>query len=306
MEITENEKVIRNLKQSKQDKIKEEKQKYFRRNTPLFSALINVTKTKKLIKEGWNVNHVGDYGITPLFHAIKIDAKKEIINLLIESGAKPNQDLIIYMMKKSIRENFELFLNVYNPHEESYKLLLATAINLFLRRREKKYFFLKLFEYKKNFVNIDISELLNHSEIKKSQSPLAFEFLNDEEIDILTYLFDHGANVNAPNLNGSTLLDYAVLTLSSREEVVYLLLERGGKFSNEEKLLAVRVIEGAGSEEDALRILKNVFSYIEDINAVDNCGRTAIMMAIERNYKKVNNFLISNGAEKDVFKQGEI
>ena len=88
--------------------------------------------------------------------------------------------------------------------------------------------------------------------------------------------------------------------------MVYLLLERGGKFSNEEKLLAVRVIEGAGSEEDALRILKNVFSYIEDINAVDNCGRTAIMMAIERNYKKVNNFLISNGAEKDVFKQGEI
>ncbi|MBQ8845134.1 MAG: hypothetical protein IJ008_03865 [Clostridia bacterium] len=253
MEITENKKV-RRLEQSKQDKIKEEKQKYFRRNTPLFSALINVTKTKNLIKEGWNVNHVGDNGITPLFYAIKIDAKKEIIEMLIESGAKPNQDLIIYMMKKGIRENFELFLNIYNPHEESYKLLLATAINLFLRRREKIYFFLKLFEYKKNFANIDISELLNHSEIKKGQSPLAFEFLDDEEINILTYLFDHGANVNAPNVNDSTLLDYAVLALSSREEVVYLLLERGGKFSNEEKLLAVEMIEGAGSEEDALRI----------------------------------------------------
>ena len=159
-----------------------------------------------------------------------------------------------------------------------------------------------MFEYRKNFKDFNVSEFIKSCE--KRNFPLTFKFLSREEEEMLTYLLDNGADINT-TIFDETLLDkvFTSCLVYNREPIINLLIERGARFSGEGSLLAVEIIKRVNHEETVLKLLNNALPYIEDINEVDSSGKTAVMAALEKRFNKVYEFLVSNGAEKDVFKQ---
>ena len=298
MEITESEK-LRRLEQSKSDKIKAEQRKYLRKRTPLFDALTNVTKTKKRINEGWDVNHLADNQLTPLFHAIKIGAKREIIELLINSGAKVKLEHLLYVMKReTIKSTDSFFFYLYkvcNPSESDFKKLLHEVFSDMTRGYNSRRFLLnELIKIAKKSGFTNLSDVVNGAEI--NYWPFAFTHIRDKgdkERKVFRFMLEHGLNIDICDRDGRNLL--MEVAYYGEKQDVELLIKNGANLNHKDKKgcpILVGLIDGGNKENAKLLIQAGA-----DVNVVDERGRTPLFLAVTRGYEDIEQLLIKTGAK---------
>ena len=101
LNLPESEK-LRRLNQSKCDKQKYKDNLYKKRNTPIFDAVYrnDENEINELLSEGWDINHSGEYGRTPLSFAITYSNSK-MVDFLISKGAKIDYRAIIAALIKT-------------------------------------------------------------------------------------------------------------------------------------------------------------------------------------------------------------
>jgi ankyrin repeat protein len=123
--------------------------------------------------------------------------------------------------------------------------------------------------------------------------------MKKNDVFMVKYLLEHGADVNTTSLYGESVIAYAI-----RNNDMFLLtylIERGAKLD-----LQLDIFKGQTELMDAVEfndliIVKYLIEHGADVNKQDNFGLTSLMYAIDKNNENVARYLINHGA--DVNKQ---
>lgn len=126
---------------------------------------------------------------------------------------------------------------------------------------------------------------------------------NFGDVDMLTLLLDHGASIEAQDQSGQTALLIAAAT--NNPQTVQMLLDHGADHEARESGKGQTPLMRAS----ASGFLDSAVALVEkgaEINAVDNAGRSPLMLAATANsYNSVGDgslieFLVTNGADSDM------
>jgi ankyrin repeat protein len=182
----------------------------------------NIELVKYLVEKGIDINAKDNYGETALIYACDID-NFELVKYLIEKGLDINT--------KNYKGDNPLLISCIWPYIVPIENLIK--------------------EYKADI----------HVTDNDGNTPLHLVFdCEYPEIEIVEFLLDNGANINAKNNRGENVLRYACEHYGI-EDIIKLLIEKGA-----------------------------------DINMKDNKGRTALKAACEIEDLPVVKLLIENGA----------
>lgn len=232
--------------------------------------VIQAVKAKKV-----NLNKESMLGYTVLSYAA-IDNDLEIVQLLLENGAKPDAGLNFPLYEacwaaENVANRYEVInlllqhgANINKKHRNtSYTPLMATI------KRQKGYYaqYLILKGAKVNIVNSDGETALMLAIDYKSKR-------NDSVI--IKKLIESGANLNYIAKNGNTALSIACF--NADVEVVKMLLENGAStFVSAKNKNEIPILNAcyAGSYECAKELLK----YGADINVKDSYGSNAMLLS---------------------------
>ncbi len=119
-------------------------------------------------------------------------------------------------------------------------------------------------------------------------------FANRDDKKIRAAIHD-GARVNVRNRDGSTLIDYAIS--GGDRDLVGLMIDHGADLTATTRGFTPLMSAAWHGRVDMMRmIVKNG----ADINARDDYGRSAIMLAVSQNKIRAVKFLIEKGADKNL------
>lgn len=224
-----------------------------------------------LIDNGANVNVRDDRGRQPLFTASLLGTK-EIVELLVNHGAEINPS-------EKDSPNIPLHAALRRGHYEIAKYLISKGADV-LVVSQSGYTALHAACESGNpqIVELAISPNSNlNAKDKTGVTPLRLAAQAHDSVEIAAILIKHGADVNIPDEDGRTALNWAVTMHHTK--TVELLLQHGA-----------------------------------DVNIVDNLGMTALHWAVLRDGKsnqkqlasyRIVQLLLSKGARSDVVdKQG--
>lgn len=251
--------------------------------------VIQAVKSKKL-----NLNKESMLGYTVLSYAA-IDNDLEIVQLLLESGAKPDAGLNFPLYEacwaaENVSNRYEVInlllkygANINKKHRNTtYTPLMATI------KRQNGYYaqYLILKGAKVNLTNGDGETALMLAIDYKSRRT---------DSSIIKKLIESGANVNYIAKNGNTALSIACFYADY--EVVKMLLENGAStlvtVKNKNEIPVLNACY-AGSYECVKELLK----YGADISVKDSYGANAILLScMSKDSPELISLCISNGCD---------
>ncbi len=153
------------------------------------------------------------------------------------------------------------------------------------------------------FTEIFLNECLNVHGTGKDGRPLLFTPVVKRYPEVVQLLLDKGANPNASDNNGSTVLHYASSADTGGKEIVELLLENGAD-KRALGCLGCTVLHWAATGGN-VEIVRFLLLRGADLKAVDNLGNTVLHEAAESGSKETIELLIAEGANpKAVNREG--
>ena len=244
-----------------------------------------------LINRGADVNATNKTNATPLMIACK-KASMESINVLLNAGADPNisgtscfrclHDAVTLGHKKEILQvliNHGADVNAANTNNETV-LMTACWIK-----------------------NIDaINLLLEAGADPNIAGANGFRCLHDavtkgSSIEVLLAIINHGADINATNMNNETAL--MIACQMENKDTINALLSAGADpnvtDSNGDTCLCC-----AARNDCCTEVLQVIISHGGDVNATGKDNRPALMIACKKGNKDATNLLLSAGADPNL------
>jgi ankyrin repeat protein/beta-lactamase regulating signal transducer with metallopeptidase domain len=249
--------------------------------TPLHYAAMTGNKrtVELLLSKGADINARNEYGITPLFEAMRSSApgRKEVVECLVSKGGKvPAFHLASYMadmekVKQCLQDGIDinsqadfgcapLHAGVNSGKKDVVELLIA------------------------NGANVDARDAFG-------VTPLYYAVTHNYE-DILRLLLAKGANVNAKDNYGSTLLYHAIWDHSI--DAINLLISKGANVNVKEDDGYTPLIYAIW--EDDRDMVELLIDKGSDVNAEDNDGLTPYYWAAMQGIKDLVELLTAKGA----------
>lgn len=308
-DLPESEKLKR-IEQSKKDKELHEKYilsedfKFKRKDTPLFDAVIKGDKIaiSKLLDEGWDINHVGSLGRTPLYQAIFHNGRKPFGNTLIEflisKGAVINQCAMAVATQHLHFDMFVSLLDRANITNDQLKNLFKIAL---VSNYERKMFAIA------DRIDGNFPEAIN---IYSGTEPIFFKYVIGEipadancDRPIVSMLIDRGLDFSYKTTKDINFLHMAII--KNDFDLARLLISKGADIQtvdrNNNSLLITTL-----SDPNRKWLVSKVKFLVDNkikVNAKNKDGDTALISLIKNCYAenqdevvKVINLLISSGA----------
>ncbi|XP_076547719.1 uncharacterized protein LOC117610162 [Osmia lignaria lignaria] len=252
--------------------------------TPLHMATKagHETVVNLLLKHGAKVDAQDKNGKTALYLAVGqkySNIVKVILKYCPDINNESNRssfEAAVYGYRKEIVETFLQHGFTVNPKDIKNPKLLYTAV-------EKGY--LKIVEdLLKYGANVNT---LHSSMYKKGFTPL-HNAANNEQKEMAKLLINYGANVNAKDASEKTPIFYAIENVDAK--VTKLLLTNGAGIKDSPELLSIAV------KKKCKEIVEILLQHDADINATDECGRTALYFTALDKEREIAALLLSKGA----------
>ncbi|CAL1541772.1 unnamed protein product [Lymnaea stagnalis] len=219
-----------------------------------------LTAMELLLKHGADVN-LGDHSsLTPLMLSVYVDSEA-IPNLLVEHGADPNKQSADGMTALM----FALKLRDYSKNGKIKKLVAAGT---------------------------DLSKTNC-----KGETALMIAVQNCTTV-VIDFLIKNGADVNAQDKNGSSVLIWAVAHSIANENKIALLIEQKADVNKANDKGETPLI--LASKSCNVNIMQLLISKGANVNAQDYKGMTALMYAVYLDYYEKSQLLIASNAELDI------
>ncbi|KAJ5076751.1 ankyrin repeat-containing protein [Anaeramoeba ignava] len=262
---------------------------------------------KLFVESGSDVNLPDSYGNTPLHYSCQNCAFSQVLQMLISLGANPliennKKQTPIHFLVSNPKTNSETQNFFFKASKKIFKrnVYLENFVHLIVEN-EKVEFAKKLFIFlaqkkKKENLLIDVDEIDS-----KGRTPLmiACEKANGELADLL---IQFGANVNAEDMKGNSVLIFA-LKKRAPIDLIHVLVKSGantctGNYKNDTPLHI------ASRQQNNFRILKLLIGFGGNkiINSRNWKKNTPLMEALSSNnidYQTIK-FLINSGANVNV------
>jgi serine/threonine-protein phosphatase 6 regulatory ankyrin repeat subunit A/serine/threonine-protein phosphatase 6 regulatory ankyrin repeat subunit B len=113
-------------------------------------------------------------------------------------------------------------------------------------------------------------------------------------LELVKYLVEHGADVNAKDEKNMTALHYAAILYLS--EIFMYLVEHGADINEKDE--NNRTALHYAAERGLLEIVKYLVKHGADINAKDEKNKTALHYAAKRGLSKIVRYLVQHGANE--------
>lgn len=284
-------------------------------NTALMEAAggRSVENVQLLLAAGADLQAVNNEGQTALMAAVRLDHRYRpsdrlpIIELLLNRGAEINQvdksgqsPLLL-----SVRQHMSEAGGVV-AHAEVVKLLLDRGANVQAKDERGDTALVVTAGVWRG--SIEIAKLLLNKGInvnaqnKKGATALMVAVARPWP-ELVNLLLTHGADINLKDAEGETALDAAVS--NGQSQIAKLLHARGARsktnYKSEAELIRAtinRALLGAASRNNVNELKEHVAAGA-DLGVRDNRGMTALMLAIENSYGRIEavKFLIEKGID---------
>ena len=278
---------------------------------------------------GIDVNAASTLPASPLYTAVK-RGDLEIIKLLVEAGA----DLTL---RGDVHENTMLMTAAYSNSSEIIKYFIEKGLEVNLKNKlgwtALHIAASNLTDFMGNLENVK-TLVLAGADIdvgsNDGSTPLMYAVLSNDNTDVVEYLLEQGADVNAVNSYGSTALFIAaskgklemartlvmagvdihavdhkhqnalmMASIFGKNDVVQYLLERGADI-NSEDVDGLSPLHFAAGNNGNLETTKTLLKHGANIEGTTNTGATPIMSAILSSKTEIIQYLIDEGAEVNV------
>jgi ankyrin repeat protein len=313
-------------------------------NLAVAAMMGNTAEVQRFLKEGANVNAKDDHGQTALILAVEL-GRLEVVKLLLDEGADVNLGKpLMYAADKGNVEIARLLLdrgadvNAKGPfgtaltkacekdHRATASLLLDRGAEVNAKDQNDETPLMKACArgYKETAgllldrgAEVNAKDRFGHTPLMKAAKAdhlHVVKFLLEKgadinvknesgetplmaaaglgEFDIVELLLNKGAQLSAKDRDGRTALEHAAS--GNHRHVVDLLMSRGAKTN----LAAAAMV---GDTAEVQRFLKEGV----DVNAKDDHGKTALILAVKRGHTEAVKLLIENHADVNVKTSGE-
>src|SRR6185436_795302 len=266
-----------------------------------------------LIAAGADVKATNDKGETALMKAVKVDHRYSpqqrlpMIELLLTKGAdinaadKSGRTPLLHSVVQYMTEAGGVI-----SHPEVVKLLLDRGSDVHVSDKNGDTALILtagVYEGPVDIVRYLLNKGINVNAQNKKGATALMIVASKGKQDVLELLITSGADLNLKDAEEATALDYAVE--NGKTELARFLFKRSAKSKNnykseDEMLRSVTnaaLLEAA--ERNKLDSVKSQLAAGADINTRSRSGNTALMLAIEYSYGRldVTTFLMDNGAD---------
>lgn len=136
---------------------------------------------------------------------------------------------------------------------------------------------------------------VNAKDKKRGNTPLHWAAYNNN-LEMVKYLVEQGAEVNAKNNCGVTPLHFAAL--NNNLEMVKYLVDKKAEVNAKDKKCGMTPLHWAASENNP-EVVKYLIQKKATVNLQDNNGKTALHWAAQKGQLKPIEILVCNGAQID-------
>jgi len=266
-----------------------------------------------LIAAGADVKATNDKGETALMKAVKVDHRYSpqqrlpMIELLLTKGAdinaadKSGRTPLLHSVVQYMSEAGGVI-----SHPEVVKLLLDRGSDVHVSDKNGDTALILtagVYEGPVDIVRYLLNKGINVNAQNKKGATALMIVASKGKQDVLELLITSGADLNLKDAEEATALDYAVE--NGKTELARFLFKRSAKSKNnykseDEMLRSVTnaaLLEAA--ERNKLDSVKSQLAAGADINTRSRSGNTALMLAIEYSYGRLDvaTFLMDNGAD---------
>ena len=257
--------------------------------TPLMFACFNggrLDNMKTLIQYGADINARDIYGETLLYYVCRY-SKQEIVEFLLNSNQisvnTTNNDQVTPLMLACFDGgrlgNMEMLIQ-YGADINARDINGSTILHLAsgCSKQEIVEFLLKS------------NQILVNATNKNQTTPLMLACLDGGRLDNMKTLIQYGADINARDIDGKTLLHYA--SRYSKQEIVEFLLKLNQISVNATNKDQATPLMFACWDGGRLDNMKTLIQYGADINARDIYGETLLHLASGHSKQEIVEFLL--------------
>ncbi len=249
----------------------------------------NYEIAEKLISSGAVLDWAGYDGLTPLMIAY-INRDRKIIDLLEKAGARIRAEQNVIIKKnqliKASYEGDSVFaeqllseIDDYDFKDKKGRTALVAACE------NSKISIVRTLLEKKASVNVFT---------KNGETPLLIS-IKKGDTDIIKLLVEKGADINVYDSTGKTPLIAAVE--SGSETDAAFLISNGADVNRKSSRGIAPLFSAVTDSPKHLKMIALFSSKGADLNIKDGSGRTALMIACEKGYRRTVESLLRNGAD---------
>ena len=267
-------------------------------DTPLCSACSGTCRKnviELLLERGARADIFDRYGMSPLYNACEFHFDAEIVRLLVEHGADPRA-----YSKVRYKERFApIHAAAYGGACDIVKYFIGIGVDTELRTKDMCETPLMVALKIPRHIEIIECLLSNGAKLESRDiygcTALAAACRYDSSLDMINMLLEHGADVNSKSNNGIT--PFHIACDGRTREVVLALIDKIKDVNEPTGMKALCMtplhIACASNSEDTVELL---LEHGADINAIDLCGRTPLHIARANRRVNITKILLCAGA----------
>ena len=232
--------------------------------TVLMLAARDMEKVKMLIERGADVNARAETGITPLMIAARYKGNAEVVRLMLKKGARPNADKGV-----TVRNDASAFFYAMMAGDlQTAKVLADAGARTDVPMKVLGVFYV---------------------------SPLIYTTFSGDAA-MADYLISKGANPNEEDVDGVTVLEWAVI--SNHAEVAQVLLARGAQVNRVDKFGMTPLLYAASIDFGDTAVMEKLIAAGANLQAKNKQGQTALDLANNYRYQALANLLSGKTARR--------